>query len=301
MAGARDLLIIGGGPAGLSAALIAHGNGLDTLLLEAGEQLGGQLRRADHPITDYLGVEAESGAALAARFQEHVVAAHVPLRLGARVARIELERSDLCAILTEGERILARRILIASGTRARRLGIVGEDTLGAFEPARTLAASLAGESVVIAGTGDEACSNALVLAEHGVHVTIVGRSPVLRARGMFARWVAGEPRIETRLGEQIVALEGEEALRAVVLRSGGRILARRLFVRIGVEITLPEIDPPIALHPDGRVMADAVGRTSVPGLFAAGDVVAEGPRRYAAIACGMGVAAARAIEGELFP
>lgn len=294
-------MIIGGGPAGLSAALVAHGNGLDTLLLEAGDQLGGQLRRADHPITDYLGVEAESGAALAARFQAHVITARVPVRFGASITRIERERGDLCAILAGGERILARRILIASGARPRRLGIAGEDTLGAFEPARTLAPSLAGESVVVAGTGDEACSNALVLAEHGVHVTIVGRSPVLRARGMFARWVADEPRIKTRLGEQIVALEGEQALRAVVLASGARIHASRLFVRIGVEITLPEIDPPIARHPDGRVMADAVGRTSVPGLFAAGDVVAEGSRRYAAIACGLGVAAARAIEGELFP
>lgn len=294
-----ELIVAGAGPAGLSAALVAHGNGARTVVLEAAPEVGGQVRLADHPITDVLGLDAKDGLELAERFQSHAAAQNLDVRTRCEIDAIHASDGGF-VVQASGVRLHARAVVLATGAVQRGLGLENERELGVFDRARPLAAALAGQPVVIAGGGDEAASTAELLARAGAHVTIVVRRQ-LGARPLFVRSLL-ESGVDVVAGEQVTALEATgSTLEAVRLSSGLRLPAARCFVRIGVEPRMPPIHPAPARHPDGRVAADALGRTSVPGLYAAGDLMCAPPARYVAVACGTGVIAGRAAEERLWP
>ena len=289
--------MVGGGPAGLSAALVASGNGVRTLLVEAGPRLGGQVRRADAPVADLLGRAFPNGDALADAFGVQARDAGVPVRLGSAVTRIHGE-DPLRLALSDGAGIEAGHVLVATGLVPRRLGVPGEALADRQRHARRIASTLRGRSVVVVGGGDEGCDIARCLAEAGARVQLLVRGRVT-ARHRFASALEGVDGLLVRSNAKVARFEGTGRLEAVVLEDGGRIEATEAFVRIGADPTLPRIDPPVARGADGRVVVDAAGRTSVPRIYAAGDLVRRSWQRYIAVACADGTIVARDVERAL--
>lgn len=295
-----DFVVVGGGPAGLSAALVAHGNQLRTVLLERSSELGGQVRWADHPIADFLGRPVDHGAQLAQVFAEQAEGLGLPTRLGVEVEGVIQRPDGLFRVEYRPDGALsARAVLIASGTTARRLGLADEERFGLHDRARALGPSLKGQPVVVIGGGDEACETARWLAKDGAQVTLVVRQE-LRARPLLRKAMLDTPGVTVRRGAQVVALEGQgDRLRAVRLASGERLPAVRCFALIGVEARTPRLEPDPVREVDGRLRVDAYGRTSVPRLYAAGDLVVTGDRRYISVATGTGAIVGRAVESDL--
>jgi thioredoxin reductase len=294
----RDFVIIGGGPAGMSAALVATGNKVDTLILEKNKHLGGQVfKHIDDPIGDLLGQTAQDGKILARRFIEHIESQRVDYRTQAPVRRISRQEDYLLIEIEHDKSIRARRVLLATGVRPRRLNVPGEH-LAEAGSARKGIERYRGLNVVIVGGGDEASETAVRLANSGAQVFMLVRSQ-LRARLQFCAPLLATPGIKIMKGEEVAALEGKDSPEAVQLISGKKIAADACFIRIGVEMQAPETDPPIERHKDGRVKVNTVGRTSIHSIFAAGDLVEPPERRYISVALAKGTIAGRIVEVDL--
>lgn len=271
-----DLAIVGAGPAGIAAALLARRAGLDLRLIEAAGETGGQLRRtwsrlagvADHDGdgSSYAGVLAARLADAGGRAETGVAAA----ALGRQGKVLELA-------LAGGGRLEARSVLVASGLRPRALGVPGERELtgrGVSTSATRDRARFAGRAVAVIGGGDAAFENALLLAAAGCRVTLVVRGAA-RARPEFLRRVSDEPAV-TVLGQaRVVAIRGEHEVTGLEVRTpgGSRLLeAAGVFVKIGAIPNSEWCRAAVRCDPEGYVKADLTRATSLAGVWAAGDV-----------------------------
>lgn len=290
-------MILGAGPAGLSAALVASGNQIGTVILEEKSEIGGQVALADHPITDLLGRDAKDGAELIAHFKQQARDNQLEIRTKAGVQRLGKTADGFEASLRGGERLASQVVLLATGCKPRPIGLENEAELGAFDRARPLAGKV--KSAIIAGGGDEATSTAEVLARGGAEVVLLVRGETFAARPLFVQSLLETPNVTIHFGQTVTSLRKNNGRIAVETSGGLELRAERFFSRIGSTVVVPEIDPAPERAADGRVIADDLGLTSVPGLFAAGDVTAAPPRRYIAFAAGSGVVAARSIEAAL--
>lgn len=294
-----DLVVMGGGPAGASAALVAGTNGLRTCLLEAGPALGGQLHWADAPILDVLGHPRASGPELAASFEPQLLAAGVELRTNTRVDALDRAGDGLLVRLEGGETLRARRVLLATGLRRRTLGVEGEALTEQARSPRLQAEAYRGRRVVVVGGGDEAADTARGLGAVGARVTLLARA-ALRARPTFARPLRAEPAVSIWEGAKVARIvRTEDGALRVELEDGRRLEADAVFVRIGAEPQLPRLGFELRRYEDGRIAVERGGQTSAPGVFAAGDLVYDRGERYVSMAMGSGAVAARAIEATL--
>ncbi len=214
----RDVVIVGGGPAGLAAAVWCRRLGLDTLLLEAAPEFGGQVRDWTHQALDYPGLAGLAPAELVARFVEHALAAGADLRTGARVAVFEEARPVLrLALGDRAETVDARAVILAAGAEPRPLGVPGEAEMlargEAWRGSRD-AARFAGRPVVVVGSGDRAVQNALLLAEAGALVTLVHRPGPWRARGSLLAAARRHPAVSFLCG-RVTAIAGRSSVEGV--------------------------------------------------------------------------------------
>ena len=274
----HDVIIIGAGPAGLSAALWCDELGLDTLVLEREEEVGGQLLRVHNRVTNYLGLEAANGRELRDRFAAQADARDFDLW-----TQVQLEEVDLRAKrvrLLSGEELQSIALVIATGVRRRRLGIPGEaefEGRGVLRSGVLERDSVAGEDVLVVGGGDAAAENALLLAEVCPTVTLVHRGKKLSARREFAERVQGDHRITVFTESRLLRVMGGERVESVELQREGalkplRMAVRGVLVRVGVE---PNSEPfREQLHTDerGYVVVDGQQETSAEMVFAVGDV-----------------------------
>jgi thioredoxin reductase (NADPH) len=181
----HDVLIIGAGPAGLSAARWCDELGLDTLVLEQSEEVGGQLLSVHNPIENYLGARATNGRELRDRFVEQTKDCNFDLWTNVEIAGVDLKPKRVR--LRSGEELQSIAIIIATGLRRRTLGIPGEAEFigrGMIESSGDRQA-FAGKDVCVIGGGDAAAENALLFAEVCPTVTLVHRGKKLRARREF--------------------------------------------------------------------------------------------------------------------
>src|SRR6185369_15420269 len=182
-----DVIIIGAGPAGLSAAFWCDELGLDTLVLEQAEQIGGQLHRVYNPIHNYLGIKTSNGQELLEIFARDVDEAEFDLWTGTVIDSVDLRAKRIS--LRSGEVLQAISIIVATGVRLRQLGIPGEKELagkGVIESGTRDRDLFKGQDVCVIGGGDAAVENALLLAEVCPTVTLVHRGKKLRARRELA-------------------------------------------------------------------------------------------------------------------
>jgi thioredoxin reductase (NADPH) len=296
-----DILIVGAGPAGISAALWAKSFGNSTVLLEAGPEPGGQLHHVFFRPENLPGAVAGHGAAIASAFAADLSTYGVTVRYGAAAKALE---AGVPAVLTAGgERFAAGAVLIATGVRRRRLEVPGERELegrGVSFSANRDRASFAGEEMLVAGGGDSAFENALLLAAVGCTVTIVARGTP-RARPEYRRRVAAEPRIEVLEGTRITAIVGEERVRAVRLvgaRGEFELPVAGVVVKVGVIPNTEWCAGALELDAEGYIPVDEQFGTSQSRVWAAGDVTRP-PLAGIAVALGHGALAVAAIRTVL--
>ena len=274
----HDVIIIGAGPAGLSAAFWCDELGLDTLVLEQAEKIGGQLHRVHNPIENYLGVKSRNGEELLELFSRDVDAAEFDLWTGTAIDSIDLRAKRVS--LRSGERLQAISIIIATGVRPRDLGIPGEKEFagkGIIESGTRDREIFAGRDICVVGGGDAAVENALLLAEVCPTVTLVHRGKKLRARREFAEGVQPNNRITVFTESVVMRIMGDAEVEAVeIQRKGGlkpfQLAVRGVLIRIGVDPNTDLFREQLAVDEKGYVSVNSEQETSVSMVFAVGDV-----------------------------
>jgi len=274
----HDVIIIGAGPAGLSTAFWCDELGLDALLLEQAEQIGGQLHRVYNPIANYLGLKTNNGKELLELFTKDVDAADFDLWTQAAIASIDLKAKRLT--LQSGETLPAISIVIATGVRPRELGVPGEKEFvgkGMIESATRDRDLFAGRDVCVVGGGDAAVENALLMAEVCPTVTLVHRGKKLRARRELAQRLQSSHRITVFTESVLTRIIGDEEVVAVeVLRKEGlkpfQIAVRGVLIRIGVEPNTGLFLEQLETDEKSFIRVSSEQETSVPLVFAVGDV-----------------------------
>lgn len=276
-----DTLIIGGGPAGLTAAIYATRAGLTTALVEQGV-FGGQIATTDI-VDNYPGLEGITGAELGAKLHEHAE------NLGAEVIYdtvTSLTRQDDGMFIIKGYEgeIEAHTVIYAAGAEPRSAGFEGESTFkgrGVSYCATCDGMFYANKQVYIIGGGNSACEEALFLARFASKVTMVVRKDHLRAVKTLRDRVSAHDKIEVRYLTSIKKISGEQLPSELVFVNSetGEETAETfepgsfgIFVSVGHKAQTDLITSYVELADDGSVITDEHMATKTPGLFVAGDV-----------------------------
>jgi thioredoxin reductase (NADPH) len=291
-----DALILGGGMAGITAALTLQGFGLQTLVVEEAGSPGGQLHEIHAPITDHPFAYGGDGARFASVVLETARRANLSILVGSPVTRISVEAKSAAR---EDGVVRGRTLLIATGLRRRQLRIPGERELlgrGVSHSANRDRTVYAGKPVAVIGGGTGAVEDALLCAEVGCQVTLLHRSARFRARTDFLARARKDPGIKIIRNAAIRRIVGKDGVEAVEYRMKGSRVTRTLkadgvFVRIGWEPRTELLRGQLGLDRAGYVRVGPGGATAVAGVYAAGDVCS--PRcPTIANAAGQGAAAA---------
>ena len=300
----HDVIIIGAGPAGLSAALWCDELGLDTLVLEQNERTGGQLHSIYGPVENYPGLRAKNGREFFERFSERVDDSEFDLWTD-----VEIESVDLIAKrvrLRNGEALQSISIIIATGVRRRQLGIPGENEFvghGIIESANRDRRDFAGRDVCVIGGGDAAAENALLLAEVCPTVTLVHRGKTLRARPTFAQQLQGQHCITVFLESVVTGILGNQEVEAVeILRKDAlkpfQMAVQAVVIRIGVQPNTELFREQLQLDDRGYALVNSRQETDVANVFAIGDVSCPLAPTISS-AAGAGATAAKVIASRL--
>ena len=272
----RDVIIIGGGPAGLTAAIYAVRSGLDALILEAG-QLGGQVA-VSAEVDNYPAVPHTMGWVLANSMAQQVQAMDVPVRY-AQVTGLERAEGGFRLSLGGGEALTCRSVILANGARRRKLGCPGEEEFlgrGVSYCATCDGAFFRGKDVAVMGGGNTAVEDAIYLSGICRSVTLIFRRDHLTAQRRLVEAAGQKENLRLLPKSLVTAVEGREMVEAVEVTSqagGGKqsLPVSALFVAIGLEPDNGPFAPPLALDDYGYVLAGEDCKTNVPGIFVAGD------------------------------
>ncbi len=273
-----DIVIIGAGAAGLSAALWCDELGLDALVLEERAEIGGQLLRVYNRINNHLGGQWENGRELRDTFGAQIEDRDFDLWTNVEIESVDVRGKRIN--LRSGEQVQAICLIVATGVRRRRLNVPGErefDGRGVIESARRDRELLAGHDVCVVGGGDAAAENALLLAEVCPTVTLVHRGRSLRARAKFIERLRAEHRITIFTEATAQRIIGEREVEAVeIMRAGEmkpfQVAVRGVVVRIGVEPNTELFREQVRVDESGYIMVTSAMETSVENVFAVGDV-----------------------------
>jgi thioredoxin reductase (NADPH) len=300
-----DLIIVGGGPAGLTTALYAAREGLDVLVIEK-SGLGGQAGVTER-LDNFPGFpDGIGGAEFADRLAAQARRFGVELLQAQEVTGLRAEMESRYVSTFDGSEYGARALLIATGSTYRRLGVPSEDELigaGIHFCATCDGPFYKGKPVAVIGGGNSAGEESLFLTRFADHVTILVRGEAMSASKIVLDKVAENPKIEVLTNTEVQALQGEAKLTGLTIRnrkSGETttIHPAGVFVFIGLSPNTGWLPPEIARDPRGFIVTNATLETSVPGVFAAGDV-RQGSTKQAASAVGEGATAALMIREYL--
>ena len=272
-----DMLILGGGPGGYTAALYAARAGLDAAVLEK-LAAGGQMALS-HQIDNYPGFdEGIDGFSLAEKMQRGAE------RFGAKTLYTEVTGLDLTAapklVRTAGGTLAARTVVVATGAFPRTLGLAGEQTLtgrGVSYCAACDGMFYRDKTVVVVGGGDTAAADALLLARVAKQVHLVHRRGTLRATKIYHQPLFSAPNVTLHWNSAVTALHGEDRVTGVELTDlpTGRtapLACDGVFVSVGRLPASDLVRGQLALDAAGYIAADETTRTSLPGVYAVGDV-----------------------------
>lgn len=305
-----DVLVIGAGPAGLTAAIYARRSLIDTVVLEQ-EAPGGQMLLTPG-IENYPGFGSVAGYELAERMETQA------RDLGARfllerASGLSLASNGLIdCIFESGQRLTSRSVIIASGASARKAGFINEAQFtgrGVSYCATCDGLFFRNKHVFVVGGGDSAVVEALHLARLARSVTMVVRKPHLAASRVRQREVLEEPKISVRFQAVIESVDGAHSVETVVLRDLRTGQTESLdygdegcgvFVAVGRKPSTEFLSQDLCiLDEQGHVVTDHHMKTTVPGVFAAGDVRAAKFMRQVVTACSDGAIAAESASSYL--
>ncbi len=292
-----DVIVIGGGPAGLAAGLYLVRANLRTLLIEA-ESFGGKIKNVEW-IENYPGFEGGiTGAQLANQMQAQALKYGLQTENGS-VSGVELFSASRWVSCSDGRGYTASAIIVATGSRNKKLNIPGEMELngkGVFTCAFCDGGQFAGKTVVVCGGGDSGVTEALYLAKIASSVILIEALPEITATAILRQRLQQNPRISVLTGKKVQAIAGQQTVEGVQIldAQSGRseiIRAAGILVDVGMDPVSGFLPEAIPLDRDGRILVNENMQTSVPFVLAAGDIRSGSPGQVAT-AVGDGVIAA---------
>ena len=292
-----DLAIVGGGPAGLTAAVYAARKNLDAVLIS--KDIGGQtLLTSD--IENYMGYQYVSGRELAAKFEEQVKRYPIDVAVGEEVARVAPEDGGFVVTTSTNREVRARAVIVATGKRSRPLGVPGERELvgrGVSYCAVCDAPLFPGKDVIVVGAGNSGATAVVDLLKIARRIYVVDVLPDWRADPVLVDRIraAGEM-VQPFFGHEVVEIKGESRVEGIVIKDRGSGQVRELpvqgvFIEIGLIPNSEPVKGVAELNRWGEIVVDCKCQTRVPGMFAAGDVTTV-PEKQIIIAAGEGAKAA---------
>lgn len=292
----KDLIIVGAGPAGITAAVYAARKRLDFTVVT--KDIGGQAAISGD-IENYPGYQFITGPELAEKFKEHMEKFAFDLREGVGVSRIAREGANFNLQLSTNDlQLTAKTVIVASGKRSRFLNVPGESEFknkGVSYCATCDGPLFAGKAVAIIGGGNSALDAALQLIRIASKVHIINITDKIIGDQIMLDKVSASPLVEIHNQTKVTAIYGNKFVGGLKAESAGQPIDLKLeglFVEIGLSPNSEIIDfaPKNEL---GEIIVDCAAETSVPGLFAAGDVTSV-PEKQIVIAAGEGAKAALA-------
>ena len=297
-----DLLIVGGGPAGLNAALYAKRKGLIVGVIT--KEIGGQLHNTS-TVDNYLGYQWIEGKDLSLKFLDHVNSLEIPIFKGASIHAIEAINQDYQLHLSDGKSLLTKTVLVATGGSPKMLQVPGEEKLankGVSYCTTCDAPFFKDKHVIVAGGGNSAAEAVLDLVPWASKITVVHRSQ-WRADKILLKKHESIDKLTVHLNTQILTVLGDDKMVGVrVLNKTTNetydIDADGLFIEIGTVPKSGWIKHLVAVNENGEIIVDSNQMTSLPGIFAAGDVTSQ-PYKQIIISAAEGAKAALAITQYL--
>jgi len=297
-----EVVIIGGGPSGLTAGLYAARAKLNSLLIEKG-LVGGQIVNAER-VDNYPGFpEGISGSELGELMYQQATKYGLKTIIAEAIG-LELHEKQKVVKTTEGN-FIAKAVIIAGGCSRQKLGIPGEEKFtgkGVSYCATCDAYFFQDKPVAVAGGGNAAITEALHLARFASGVTVIHRRDRLRATPIVQEKAFSEPRIEFRWNTVVEEIEGGDSVKRIRLRQvqtgeKSALEVAGIFVSIGLKPDTDYLKGVLPLDEAGYIITDEKMETEIPGVFAAGDIRHDSPRQIIAAA---GDGATAAIYAEKF-
>ena len=272
-----DLIIIGSGPAGLSAAVYGKRAGLNLLVLEKAPMSGGQVLNT-YEVDNYLGLPGMNGFDMGMQFRAHAD------KLGVEFRETEVlslsERNGMKSVKTDAEELEAKTVILATGAVHARLGVPGEEELsgmGVSYCATCDGAFFRGKTVAVVGGGDVALEDAIYLARTCEKVYLIHRRDELRGAKVLQEELQSLENVEILYSCTVEEIQGEDAvenLRVKNVKTGeiSDLPVAGIFVAVGIRPNTELVRNMVDCDEGGYILAGEDCATSVPGLYAAGDV-----------------------------
>ncbi|MBQ6886812.1 MAG: thioredoxin-disulfide reductase [Lachnospiraceae bacterium] len=272
-----DLIIIGSGPAGLSAAVYGKRAGLNLLVIEKNGMSGGQVLNT-YEVDNYLGLPGINGFDMGMQFRAHADKLQAEFRDEA-VMRIENEEGKK-KVVTEQNTYETKTVLIATGASHAKLNVPGEEELagmGVSYCATCDGAFFRNRTVAVVGGGDVAAEDAIFLARGCEKVYLVHRRDELRAANILQKNLMELSNVEILWNHVVTSIEGDGQTEKMIIRSTKDESVQEkeidgIFIAVGIHPNTAFVEGLLEMDEKGYIKAGEDGKTSVDGIFAAGDV-----------------------------
>lgn len=272
-----DVVIVGSGPAGMSAAIYGKRAGLKTLLIERMPISGGQILNT-YEVDNYPGILGVSGLELGQKFRAHADSFDIEIRTD-EVREIQDQGSHKIVML-KNEEIETRTVILATGAHYKRLGVPGEEELegmGVSYCATCDGAFFKNRTVAVVGGGDVALEDAIFLARGCEKVYLIHRRDEFRGAAILANRVRETPNIEILYDTEVQSIAGEDQVEKAIIYNKKKQEQRELeisgiFLAVGIEPDSALVKDMVELDHTGYVIAGEDCKTSCAGIYVAGDV-----------------------------
>ncbi|USL43522.1 NAD(P)/FAD-dependent oxidoreductase [Priestia megaterium] len=274
-----DVLIIGGGPAGISAAVWCKRLGVECLLLEEQAQLGGQLFTIYNEIIDYPGIQAENGIEMQRKMVQHFIDMDCLYEVNTKVISIDERSKTVKVKQQETEKEIGYTYLIlATGSSQRKLGVPGEQQMidrGEVYSASADGERLKGKRVALIGGGDRAFEGAHLLASKAKEVYLIHRSTHFKAREQYVEKVLSDPSIKVITDTEVTAIHGKHHVTSIDLKSKNseceNLSVDAVLIRLGIAPNVELIKEKVTTTQSGLIVINEVHQSSNPAIYAIGD------------------------------
>jgi len=290
-----ELMIIGGGPAGMAAAVYAARKLINTILVTG--DIGGQVNWTNG-VENYLGYQFIEGDELIEKFQQQVNQFPIKQKIGVKVIQVKRIDGGFEVIPESGESILGKAVILASGKRPRKLNVEGEEGLigrGVTYCSICDGPDFTGQKVAVIGGGNSAIEAALDMVKAADHVDMVSVTP-LTGDPIMIQKLSEAKNLTIYIEQTTQKILGQNAVEGIVIRNSktgtiSQLDVSGVFVEIGLIPNSDMAKELVKLNPQGEVQVNSSCETEVPGFFAAGDVT-NAPEKQIIVAAGEGAKAA---------
>lgn len=274
-----DLVIVGGGPAGMTAALYAARANLKVAIVE-GFLYGGQMQKTDC-IENFPSYDSISGEELSEKMEEQMFTYNVDELFG-YVTKIIPKDNYNTLLLSDDKTVDTKTVLIATGAKHKLLNVPGEQELtnkGVSYCALCDATFFKDKELVVVGGGDSALEEALYLTNYATKVTIVHRRDEFRAQLYLQEKVKANSKIAFALSDEVISISGTDCVESVTLKSGKILKTDGVFIYVGQEPSTNFVSDLGITNEAGWICVNAHFQTKIPSIFAAGDCIAKDIRQ----------------------